>query len=965
MAEEHIIKHSPFEVPKGSQKEEQDDSLAVRIGYGSKPDSSAKTIEPPAKASEIQKPAEREPDKASAALETKPIYEIQKLYSQVQSLQRQMMATCFEQQPDGSLKPKTGKIADGRGGMIEVEALQSAFIAQMSEKYETAVTTADAAMKNPELVIGATMACKKQLEASSEQTKTLQSELAKEGINPAVGSYLDTTLIRRYLEEHKELSPSQKEKVAALGESLLKQSQLEERYRDLRIMQETPIVSRQSYAEFLHSIGLPNAGNRWLEDAKKVSEQLNSPVGRSEFMKRQMDESVKLKNDSFDKRLQETYLKPQIELEKALQDAQTKATAGDLVGARRAMEEARILASKMPAIEKQDEESIARQADLLKKDREQLEQKLKDGTATPREVQLQREKEQKLVNEAQLLDLVRLAKPNTELAFAGFLLNVDKDKDSESNRKFARDILLNLRFDSLGKVAAAQSGEKFDQLMERALSGSVNNQATMLAFNKTMQEYDALKKKASEEKQDADIVKDFNLARSKAAEAATIAARVNRDAADGNQKIVIAQMQKQIDAEKLKPAAERDNGKIEILQAIVKPTREQSAREKELIAGLTECLKPEGESDKKKVDQLLSMLKDKSVLFDAVSAYSMIQQADFQKQALNNARLAMLDIDVAFDKGENNPLVKEIEGDKYGSELIATLNSVPGHDGRSQWGDIKEASRELGWGEKAWKWCKGTLKEVAISLVSWGAGILAGVGAAALFSWSGPGAVVGGAAVGFAAGAAVGSGIRALIGDKVTLTSAALDGISGMTGGVTGTSYALARGVGTAAVKNVIAQQAERGVAIGAGETWTAFKAAGMADKIRIAVGGSKFAASFTAATAGSIAYRFPNEALTGNYDNVGDWAKGSSWKVASDVPGNLIGSYFGAKFSGPKVAAMEALAVQNSGNFYNSAMRQAANNFLWTSPDGKNVFGGGRVPEARRSPFNAPVYDLLNGKEP
>ncbi len=991
MAEEHIIKGSPFkETPKGDDngngngnEHETAGPLITRVDFtdtasalfpkqetvgkaaAEKPAESPKTAEAPKpveaevqRTAETQKPAEvqKAAEPGGQSVDTKNIYEIQKVYAEVQNLQRTMIANCFETQPDGSLKPKEGKISDGNGGMIEVEAVQSAILAQMSEKYELAIGMADSSMKNPDSIIAATMGTKKQLESQADTTQALKKELESQGITVAVGGYLDATLIGRYIDDHKELTAPQKQKLESLKESVTKQAELESKYRDLRIMQETPIVTRQSYSEFLRSIGLPNAADKWMNDAKKVSEELNSPVGRSEFMKRMADETSQAKDSSLDKLIQDKYLNNPNNPYKLVESAAEKAKNGDTQGAKQDLLKARELAAKgFPDVDK-DTALFQKQVDQVKKDREALDQRLKDGKATPFEVQRQNEAELKLVNEAQILDAFKLAKQNVDIAYADFLLNADKDKDSESNRKYARDILMNLRFDDLGKAAAAQSGEQFDALMEKALNGNVDNRASMVAFNKAMQEYDALKQKAAGEKDDDAIVKDFQAARAKAAEAARIASNINRDAADENQKVIKSNLQKQIDQELKKPAGEQDKAKVEMLQAILTPTHKLNARQKEIVAGLTECMKPEAQADKAKIDKLSAGLKDKSALFDAVSAYSMVQQMEFQKQAVNQARIAMLDIDIAFDKGENNPLVGEIERDKYGASMIEALNTIPGHDGRTQWGDIKEATRELGWGEKAWKWTKGALKEIAISLVSWGVGLAAGVGAAALFSWTGPGAVIGGGAVGFAAGAATGSAIRHFVfGDKVTLMSAALDGVSGMTGGVTGTSYAVVRGAGTAAVKNVIAQQAERGVTIGANQTWTAFKAAGIADKVRIAAGGSRFMASFTAATAGSVAYRYPTEALTGNYQNAGDWALGSTYKVATDIPGNLIGSYFGARFGGP----VEAKVLANGGSYMQSAARQMANNFLWTSQPGKNMFGGESL-QPRRSPFNAPVYDFL-----
>ncbi len=983
MSDEHLIDHSPFDkVAKPAESDNHADktALAVRIGFGSKPESESPKQEKPAETApakdkpsipdvtiqgeqkkdrvasrDLNAPVERASESTTQKkIETGSIYEIQKLLTEVQNLQKAMVAACYDQQPDGTLKMKTGKVSDGRGGMVDVSALQGDYIGKMSQDYETAVNMADKSMKEPNEVIGATMSTAKRLEAINTKTQELQQELAAKGINPAVGNILDSGLVTRYLEEHKELNPQTREKLSQLGDALKTQTELQNQFRDLRIMQETPIVTRQLYAEFLGKIGLPNAANEWMNEAKKTSDALNSPVGRSEFMTKQIENAKQAKDDSLDKLIQDKYLKNPDSPFPLLESANKKAAAGDLAGARADMEAARVKAAKgFPDAEK-DGEAIKAKADQLVKDREVLAQRLKDGVATPNEVRLQQEKELKIVNEANILDAFRLAKPNVNIAYADFLLNADKDKDSESNRKTARDILMNIRFDDNGKAAAAKQGERFDQLLEQSLNGSLDNRASMVAFNKLMQEHDELKKKAATEKDDKDVAKDFALARKKAEEAAKIASTINRDGADGNEKIIKSQLQKKIDAELAKPAAEQDQGKIKLLQAVMKPSNQMSAQEKEMVAGLTEMMKENG--DQKAIDKLAATLKDKSALFDAVSGYSMIQQMEFQKQALNQARVSMLYIDVAMQKGENNPLMAQIEHDKYGADMISQLNSLPGTDGRTHWGDLKEATREKGWGESVWNWCKGTLKEVAISLASWGVGIAAGVGAAALFSWTGPGAIVGGGAVGFAAGAATGSAIRKFVfGDKVTLLSAGFDGISGMTGGVMGTTYAVARGVGTAAVENVIAQQAEKGIVIGAGQTGKAFMAAGMADKFRIALGGSPFLASFSAATAGSVASRYPTEALVGNYDNAKDWAIGSTEKVLMDMPTNLVTAYFGAKVGAP----VESKILANGGNLYQSALRQSAKNFLWSSPDGRNMFGRPNH-TMRRSEFNKDLYDYL-----
>ncbi len=980
MADEHI-KRSPFERNTKTDEQQEASPLINRIDFGSAPKADNKPAEvkfelpkletkpETPKQTEVVRTSETDKSNPAPKIDTKPIHEIQAILQQTTQLEDALMKTCFEKQPDGSVKMKEGKIPDGQGGQIEVSKVMEQLIGQINEGHMVAVTIADTAMKNPDAVIGATMSTKKELEAATNQTQTLKKDLAAQGINPAVGDYLDATLISRYIQDNKNLTPPQIEKLSALKTSVENQSNLEGQYRELRIMQETPIVTRQRYADFLKGVenpaaelamaSSPNMAKKMIDDAKAIANELNSPVGRSELMNRLESQITQARDASFDNNIREKYLANPNNPYTLVESAAQKTKAGDIDGARQDMDKARMLAAKPFDVEK-DVQELQKQIEDANKDRMALEERVSKGTATQLEVQIQQERQLKLINEAQILDSFKYAKQKVDIAYADFLLNGDKNKDSESNRKYARDILLNLRFDEAGKAAASQSGEQFDALMERALKGSDSNQASMLAFNKAMQEYDALKQKAATEKNDEDIVKDFKLAREKAAQAATIAARINRDGANENEVAVKSNLQKEINQEMSKPAAERDTAKIEMLQAVMKPPQQQTAREKELVAGLVECMKPADQANKAVIDKLAGSLKDKSALFDAVSAYSMIQQMEFQKQAVNQARLAMLDIDIAFDKGEKNPLVAEIEKDKYGADMISMLNSVPGHDGRTQWGDIKEATRELGWGESLWKWTKGALKEVAISLASWTVGALAGVGAAALFSWSGPGAIIGGGAVGFAAGAATGSAIRHYVfGDKVTLVSAALDGVSGMTGGVAGTTYAVARGAGTAAIKNVIAQQAERGIVIGEGQTFAAFRAAGLADKFAIAAGGSRFLASFSAATAGSIAYRYPSEALTGNYQSAGDWALGSTYKVATDVPGNLLGSFFGGKAGG----LIENRVLANGGSMYSATAKQLAANFFWTSPAGKNLFGG-RMPQPYRSEFNAPLYDALVPKE-
>src|SRR5689334_20838669 len=125
MSDEHIIKHNPFAPADGGNNNnppaEQQQPLAVRIGFG-QPDTQPKPADQPKpvaiKPDAPVKPADNgpkpgdhaaEPAAPKSKVDTQPIYDIQKIYGSVQEIQRTLMATCFEKQPDGSLKPRDDK----------------------------------------------------------------------------------------------------------------------------------------------------------------------------------------------------------------------------------------------------------------------------------------------------------------------------------------------------------------------------------------------------------------------------------------------------------------------------------------------------------------------------------------------------------------------------------------------------------------------------------------------------------------------------------------------------------------------------------------------------------------------------------------------------------------------------------------------------------------------------------------
>ncbi|MBX9569182.1 MAG: hypothetical protein K2X77_09825 [Candidatus Obscuribacterales bacterium] len=866
--------------------------------------------------------------------------EIQSMYEEVRQLEQsiaQLYVKATDKDGKEVIQLRTDKIKDAQGQELTAEQVQSQLLARISMIHETAIQKADAAMKNPEAVLGEALATKKQYEDQRQTTKNLLGDLQKQGVDPSVDGYLDKVLLNRFIAQSKDLKPEVKAKLDELKQSLDKQNQLDQHHKELVVLQQTPIITRHANSEFLSKIGNTSVAADVLKDAERVSLQLNSPAGRSEFMREAVQRIEKAKDNGLDQKIQDKYLNNPDNPFKLIQAAHEKAAKGDLDGARKDLEQARTNSKKFdPEEVKKDFAEIQKRADELVKEKDALAKRHDEGKATPAELLRYQEKEAKLRQEAAILEAFHLAKPKADLAYADFLLNADKNKDSEANRKFARDILMNMRFDELGKAVAAQSAELFDKNFEKAMNGNVDNRATLMAFNQKMAEFANEMKKASEKDDPEEIAKGLLAARGKAEEAKDIASKINRDAANENEMRVRENLQKLLQQEQGKPAAEQDKGKIRLLSEIMKPANQQ---DKQIVDLLVNSLSPN--PDKAKVDQLMGMVKDPRSMTDVIGGFQLIKQSEFQRQAVNNARMAMLDIDINLDRGENNPLVAEIENDKYGAEVIGQLNAQAGHDGRTKWGDIKEATRDLAWYENAWKWLKGNIKDIAISLASGVVGIAAGLGVGALTSWTGPGLVVAGGAAGFAAAAGTSAALHKLCGDKFSWSSTVLDGIGGASGG----AFAAARTVTSIAGKEAIARVSlaaaggEAAVATSGKEvlqlgTWQAFKLAGSADKVAIALGGNRFLSTMSSSLVGSAVYRYPTELLTGNYQSTGDWLKGSTLGVGRDMMFSPLGAYLNMRTG----AGGDALA------------KQIAYDYFMTSP----LTTKGRNPEIRPNGVNS-----------
>lgn len=939
MSEEKTIVRpaNPFEDVKNDEKKEDSKINFPDVMGKEKPAAESKPENKPAKGTEsgvlevpkiveekkpiqtLPKPAEKaEPAKKDATeggvernenaskekVDPKSVYEIREIYQNIKQLESSL-AGLYVKDTQGKAQLRTDKIKDDQGNELAPEEVQAQILTRINLLHDLAVEKADQGMKNPEAVIGEVMVTKSKHEEQTAKVTALRESLQKQGIDPGVGTQLDTTLIRRFMEDNKGLKPEQVSQLSQLKDAVQQKTELERRYGELVALRESPVMSRLARSEFLSTIGDAAKAREAGADAERVAAQLDSPAGRSEFMRKTVARLESEKNNSLDQNIQTKYINNPDNPFKLIQSAHEKATKGDLDGARKDLEQARTNAKKFdPKEVEKDFEEIKKKVADLGKERTELEALQKEGKLSTLDAMRFEEKQAKIIQEAKILEAFHLAKPKADLAYADFLLNADKNKDSEANRKFARDILMNLRFDERGKVAAAQAGELFDKNLERALNGSVNNQATLMAFNKKMSEYQEELKKASQKEDPEDIVKGLIAARAKADEAKDIASKINRDSANENEMKVRENIQRLLTEERAKKDG-ADQGKIKLLSEILKPSHQQDMNVADL---LIEASKPQ--PDKAKMDKLFGMVKDPSTISDVLGGYQMIKQAEFQKQAINNARLAMLEIDIHLDKGENNPLVAEIENDRYGSQVIAQLNAASGTDGRTKWGDIKEATRDLGFWESAWKWLKGNIKDIAISIAAGVAGTLAAVATGIGTSWTGPGAIVAGAAVGGLTASAVSAGLHGLAGDKFSWSTTLLDGIGGASGGaftaVRGTAMIAGRAaIGRTAVSAGMMEASQLTALTSEGllsataskefaryGAWQAFKTAAVSDKLAIALGGNRFLASMTGSLAGSATYRYPTELLTGKYDSTSDWLKGSTMAVGGDMLFSPLGAY-------------------------------------------------------------------------
>ncbi len=823
-------------------------------------------------------------------LDTSSVKETREIILGIQQKMQELSAL-YDKQPDGSMKLKPGKISDGKGGQIEVAEAHAALIAVLSKEFERAITKAEHGVV-PQLEAH-TVGARRDFDKQVESNRMVESQLAAKGINlKDANGFITTAAIENYVKANPTLAIAERNKLEELKTGISRQQELEKTLNDYRLLRMGPIICHNEYARFLKDINLPNAAAQHVQKAEAWADERSRPAELA-----RVSAEVKAEQEKRLSPVIEKYIKSADNPFASITKAHELAGKGDKAGARAALEEACTKAGRLSITDiEADLKKYTEDAQKeLKGLQELLQGKQRLGVITPADVLKATEREAQLNNGLAILQSFLLAKPKADLAFASFLLTEDTNAGSEPNRSRALEMLLKNRYDKYGKIAAAQESEMFDKLLEKAMSGPSDNQARLLAFQESMKKYDQLKKEALGLNNNDQIAAKLKEAREQADTAKGIAQGIDRALANRSQQTIRTQLYSKIAEEQSKPAGQRDNGKITLLQEITKPSYRQ---DRDIQGLINEAFKEPKDQDKAKIARLEGMVKSKEELSDILAAHAELTRLEFMKQAVNQARVAVIELDVMFDKAENHSYTGEIERDPFGWEFRQGLGQTG--DGKNIWNEIKNATRDLAWYETAWKWFKGSIKDILIAVAAGVSGFVVGTLVGGLSIWSGPGAVIAGGAAGFATGAAVGTGLHAAFGDKITPMGVIMNGIDGMSGGLMGAGRSVALRSGAVALETLTGKAvATQGVKLTAGETYAAFRAAGVADKIRI-VAGTRFGATMTGATLSSVSYRFGHEGVNfyaGKYDNFKDYALSAGGMALADVPGNIIGTAFGLGF--------------------------------------------------------------------
>ncbi len=533
--------------------------------------------------------------------------------------------------------------------------------------------------------------------------------------------------------------------------------------------QNMPDHTTMEYADFLRSVGLTKQADNLLKGID------SNTVTRNSMQYEQLSDQIK--NDFANQR-EQLVPKDQDPLV-TLDDAVKKLQAGDTAGAEAAFAKAYQQYDQLPKDKIQAE--IKRLTDAQDAIDKQVKEMSDAGTLyPPQAAAFEQQKNQLTVIQANWEQL-KSSKQTIELEHAHYLLNQSPNKDSIETRHKAQEMLDDVRYSENGKIAmmfefSMRGEQRFTNDLMLAGEGKPQSAQAMQQWGKSMQE-------AAKLLQEADALKDkdekqasikYQQARMNAENALGFAEHIDVNEAKYQEEQTKKNIQRIRDEEKAKPAGERNEQKIALLDHMLKPKKDQDPATMALLDNL---LQPPEKIDQGKLKQLKDILKDDYSMMEVAQLHATLSDAQAREFAANSARMLMLQVDCNTGKAENNPLTKEIEDHDPDGSFRAQMD----------WGQVKDATRDIKWYEHLWN----GVKDIGIGIIS---GLVA-VGTfvvvtGASVGWGAPAGV----ALGIAAGAGVYTALHAAAGDNITwwtpvegaVTSAAALATMGTGGAIAG-----------------------------------------------------------------------------------------------------------------------------------------------------------------------------------
>lgn len=628
--------------------------------------------------------------------------------------------------------------------------------------------------------------------------------------------------------------------------------------------QNLPDRTTMEYADFLRSVGLTKQADNLLKgiDANTVT--------RNSAQYEQL--AGQIKNDFANQR--EQLVPKDKDPLVTLDEAVKKLQSGDTAGAEAAFAKAYQQYDQLPKDKIQAE--IKRLTDAQAAIDKQMKEMSDAGTLyPPQAAAFEQQKNQLTVIQANWEQL-KASKQTIELEHAHYLLHQSPDKNSVETRRQAQIMLDDVRYSEPGKIAmmiefSMRGEQRFTNDLMLAAEGKPQSAQAMKQWGGSMaeaarllQEADALK-----DKDEKEASRKYQQARMNAENALGFAQHIDVNEA----KFQVEQTKKNIqrirDDEKAKPAGERNEQKIALLDHMLKPKKDQDPATMALLDNL---LQPAEKIDQGKLQQLKAILKDDYSMMEVAQLHATLADSQAREWAANSARMLMLQVDCNTGKAENNPLTKEIEAHDPDGSFRAQMN----------WDQVKDATRDIAWYEHLWN----GVKDIGIGLIS---GLVA-VGTfvvvtGASVGWGAPAGV----ALGLAAGTATYTALHAAAGDKITWWTP-VEGVvaSGAALATMGTGGAIAGSFGKSALGRV--------------------------------------GTYFVAGMAGDATYNFGMGGVRygqGMYSDFGTAMKTAALQTASDAPTVLLTSALGGGLKFGKGPYESAFASQLGLNVNPSVARQ------------------------------------------